>query len=130
PRVPRGTTAVGGEAAAEATLAAVARGVSLMEEPMAAAIGAGLAVGEAQGTMVVDIGGGTTEVAVLALGGIVVWESIRVGGYELDEALVRHVDANAHLLIGPETAETAKIACGAAWPLPEKIETDVAGRDR
>jgi MreB/Mbl protein len=61
------------------------------------------------------------------MGGIVVWESVRVGGYELDEALVRHLDANAHLLIGPETAEGAKIACGAAWPLPEKIETDVAG---
>src|SRR5881227_1814760 len=93
--------------------------------PMAAAIGAGLPVAEAQGSMVVDIGGGTTEVAVLALGGIVVWESVRVGGYELDEAIVRHLDANAHLLIGPETAETAKIACGAAWPLDETIETDV-----
>jgi rod shape-determining protein MreB len=104
--------------------------VSLIEEPMAAAIGAGLPVAEATGSMVVDIGGGTTEVAVLSLGGIVVWESVRVGGYELDEALVRHLDSKAHLLIGPETAEAAKIACGCAWALPEKIETDVAGRDR
>src|SRR6266511_942535 len=128
--VPSGITAVERDAVEEATLAAGARHVSLIEEPMAAAIGAGLPVAEPQGSMVVDIGGGTTEVAVLSLGGIVVWESIRVGGYELDEALVRHVDANAHLLIGPETAEAAKIACGAAWPLPEKIEADVAGRDR
>jgi rod shape-determining protein MreB len=128
--VPSGITDVERNAVEEATLAAGARQVSLIEEPMAAAIGAGLPVAEAQGSMVVDIGGGTTEVAVLSLGGIVVWESVRVGGYELDEALVRHLDANAHLLIGPETAETAKIACGAAWPLDETIETDVAGRDR
>jgi rod shape-determining protein MreB len=97
---------------------------------MAAAIGAGLAVAEPEGSMIVDIGGGTTEVAVLSLGGIAVWESVRVGGYELDDAIVRHVDGNARLLIGSETAESAKIACGAAWPLPEKLETDVAGRDR
>ena len=128
--VPSGITKVERAAVEEATLAAGARKVSLIEEPMAAAIGAGLPVGEARGNMVVDIGGGTTEVAVLSLGGIVVWESIRVGGYELDDAVVRHVDANAHLLIGPETAEAAKIAAGSAWELPEKIETDVAGRDR
>jgi rod shape-determining protein MreB len=128
--VPSGITDVERNAVEEATLAAGARRVSLIEEPMAAAIGAGLPVAEAQGSMIVDIGGGTTEVAVVSLGGIVVWESVRVGGYELDEALVRHVDANAHLLIGPETAEGAKIACGAAWPLPEKIESSVAGRDR
>jgi rod shape-determining protein MreB and related proteins len=128
--VPSGTTEVERNAVEEATLAAGARSVALIEEPMAAAIGAGLPVAEPQGSMIVDVGGGTTEVAVLALGGIVVWESIRVGGYELDEALVRHVDTNGRLLIGPETAETAKIACGSAWPLPEELETDVAGRDR
>ena len=128
--VPSGITDVERNAVEEATLAAGARRVSLIEEPMAAAIGAGLPVAEPTGNMVVDIGGGTTEVAVLSLGGIVVWESVRVGGYELDEAIVRHLDAKAHLLIGPETAEAAKIACGSAWPLPEKIETDVAGRDR
>jgi rod shape-determining protein MreB and related proteins len=128
--VPSGITAVERKAVEDATLAAGARSVSLIEEPMAAAIGAGLPVAEPEGSMIVDIGGGTTEVAVTSLGGIVVWESARVGGYELDEALVRYVDATAHLLIGPETAEAAKIACGAAWPLPEKIETHVAGRDR
>jgi rod shape-determining protein MreB and related proteins len=128
--VPSGTTDVERRAVEEATLAAGARSVSLIEEPIAAAIGAGLPIAEAQGSMIVDVGGGTTEVAVLALGGMVVWESIRVGGYELDEALVRHVDANLHLLIGSETAEAAKIAAGSAWPLPEEIETDVAGRDR
>ena len=128
--VPSGITSVERNAVEEATLAAGARTVSLIEEPMAAAIGAGLPVGDAQGSMVVDIGGGTTEVAVLSLGGIVVWESVRVGGYELDDAIVRHLDAAANLLIGPETAEGAKIAAGSAWQLPEKIETDVAGRDR
>jgi rod shape-determining protein MreB len=128
--VPSGITDVEREAVEQATLAAGARSVALIEEPMAAAIGAGLPVAEPRGSMVVDIGGGTTEVAVLSLGGIVVWESIRVGGYELDEALVRHVDANERLLIGPETAETAKIACGSAWPLADELEADVAGRDR
>ena len=128
--VPSGITDVERNAVEEATLAAGARSVSLIEEPMAAAIGAGLPVAEAQGSMVVDIGGGTTEVAVLSLGGIVVWESIRVGGYELDDAVVRFVDANARLLIGPETAETAKIAVGAAVELPDALETQVAGRDR
>ncbi len=128
--VPSGITDVEREAVEDATLAAGARSVALIEEPMAAAIGAGLPVGEPQGSMIVDIGGGTTEVAVLSLGGIVVWESIRVGGYELDEAIVRHVDTSARLLIGSETAESAKISCGSAWPLAEEIETDVAGRDR
>jgi rod shape-determining protein MreB len=128
--VPSGITDVERQAVEEATLAAGARNVTLIEEPMAAAIGAGLPVAEPQGSMIVDIGGGTTEVAVLSLGGIVVWESIRVGGYELDEALVRHVDASARLLIGSETAERAKIACGSAWSLPEELEADVAGRDR
>jgi rod shape-determining protein MreB len=128
--VPSGITAVERNAVEEATLAAGARTVSLIEEPMAAAIGAGLPVADPQGSLVVDIGGGTTEVAVLSLGGIVVWESVRVGGYELDEAIVRYVHERANLLIGPETAEAAKIAAGSAWALPERIETDVAGRDR
>jgi rod shape-determining protein MreB and related proteins len=80
--------------------------------------------------MIVDIGGGTTEVAVLALGGIVVWESIKVGGYEMDDAIVRHVDTQDRLLIGSETAEGAKIRAGSATALDEELETDVAGRDR
>src|SRR5205085_11988935 len=128
--VPSGITDVERNAVEEATLAAGARSVSLIEEPMAAAIGAGLPVAEAQGTMIVDIGGGTTEVAVLALGGIVVWESVRVGGYEMDDAIVRHVDDAQHLLIGPETAEAAKIACGSAWKSVQRPPTQVAGRDR
>jgi rod shape-determining protein MreB and related proteins len=128
--VPSGITKVEREAVEEATMAAGARTVVLIEEPLAAAIGAGLPVAEPQGSMVVDIGGGTTEVAVLSLGEIVVWQSIRVGGYELDDAVVRHVDAHERLLIGPETAETAKLTCGSAWQLPELIETQVAGRDR
>jgi rod shape-determining protein MreB len=128
--VPSGITKVEREAVEEATLTAGARRVSLIEEPMAAAIGASLPVADAQGSMIVDIGGGTTEVAVLALGGIVVWESVRVGGYEMDDALVRHLDTTQHLLIGPETAEAAKIACGSAWKPADQSETDVAGRDR
>ena len=128
--VPSGITKVEREAVEEATLAAGARTVSLIEEPMAAAIGAGLPVAEPQGSMIVDIGGGTTEVAVLSLGGIVVWESIKVGGYEMDDAIVREVGATRQLLIGSETAEAAKIASGSAWPLEPETETDVAGRDR
>jgi rod shape-determining protein MreB and related proteins len=128
--VPSGITKVERAAVEEATLAAGARKVSLIEEPMAAAIGAGLPVAEAQGSMIVDVGGGTTEVAVLALGGIVVWESIKVGGYEMDDSIVRHVDTQSRLLIGSETAEGAKIAAGSATSLDEELETDVAGRDR
>jgi rod shape-determining protein MreB len=129
--VPSGITAVERDAVEEATLTAGARHVSLIEEPMAAAIGAGLPVAEPVGTMVVDIGGGTTEVAVISLGGIVIWESIRVGGYELDDAIIRYVNAEERLLIGPETAEGAKIACGSALPLgDDEPNADVAGRDR
>jgi rod shape-determining protein MreB len=128
--VPSGITSVERDAVEEATLTAGARSVSLIEEPMAAAIGAGLPVAEPVGNMVVDIGGGTTEVAVVSLGGIVIWESIRVGGYELDDAIIRYVDSDARLLIGPETAERAKIACGSALPLENEPEADVAGRDR
>jgi rod shape-determining protein MreB len=128
--VPSGITKLESEAVEEATLAAGARSVSLIEEPMAAAIGADLPVAEPQGSMIVDIGGGTTEVAVLSLGGIVVWESIKVGGYEMDEAIVRHINATQALLIGAETAEAVKIARGSAWPLDEEAEADVAGRDR
>jgi len=128
--VPSGITDVERRAVDEATRSAGARGVFLIEEPMAAAIGANLPVGEAVASMVIDIGGGTTEVAVISLGGMVVWESIRVGGYELDEAIVDYVK-NAHkLLIGQETAETAKIAIGSAWTIDGGLqETQVAGRD-
>jgi rod shape-determining protein MreB len=128
--VPSGITDVERRAVDEATRSAGARGVFLIEEPMAAAIGANLPVGEAVASMVIDIGGGTTEVAVISLGGMVVWESIRVGGYELDEAIVDYVK-NAHkLLIGQETAERAKIAIGSAWAIDGGLQdTQVAGRD-
>ena len=92
-----------------------ARTVYLIEEPMAAAIGANLPVADAVASMVIDIGGGTTEVAVIALGGMVVWESIRVGGYEMDDAIVDYVKNMHKLLIGQETAEAAKIEVGSAW---------------
>jgi rod shape-determining protein MreB len=128
--VPSGITDVERRAVDEATRAAGARSVFLIEEPMAAAIGANLPVGEAVASMVIDIGGGTTEVAVISLGGMVVWESIRVGGYEMDEAIVDYVK-NAHkLLIGQETAEAAKIAAGSAWAMDGgQQDTQVAGRD-
>ena len=127
--VPSGITKVEREAVEEATLAAGARRVYLIEEPMAAAIGAGLPVAEAQGSMIVDIGGGTTEVAVISLGGIVVWRSIKVGGYEMDEAIAKHAQSSYALLIGDEAAEEAKLEAGSAWPLEQELECLVGGRD-
>jgi rod shape-determining protein MreB len=127
--VPSGITKVEREAVEEATLGAGARAVYLVEEPMAAAIGAGLAVEEPRGSMIVDIGGGTTEVAVISLGGAVSAQSIRVGGYEMDEAIVKHVQTTYNLLIGEETAEKAKLEAGSAWELDGEIECTVAGRD-
>ena len=128
--VPSGITDVERRAVDEATKAAGARAVYLIEEPMAAAIGANLPVADAVASMVIDIGGGTTEVAVIALGGMVVWESIRVGGYEMDDAIVDYVKNVHKLLIGQETAETAKIAVGSAWEVDGELEdTQVAGRD-
>jgi rod shape-determining protein MreB len=127
--VPSGITKVEREAVEEATVAAGARAVYLVEEPMAAAIGAGLPVADPRGSMVVDIGGGTTEVAVISLGGIVSSRSIRVGGYEMDEAIARYVQGTFNLLIGEETAEKAKIEAGSAWTLESELECDVAGRD-
>jgi rod shape-determining protein MreB len=127
--VPSGITKVEREAVEEATLGAGARAVYLVEEPLAAAIGAGLPVAEPRGSMIVDVGGGTTEVAVISLGGAVSSQSIKVGGYEMDEAIVKHVQATYNLLIGEETAEQAKLEAGSAWELPEELETTVAGRD-
>jgi rod shape-determining protein MreB len=128
--VPSGITDVERRAVDEATRAAGARAVYLIEEPIAAAIGANLPVADAIASMVIDIGGGTTEVAVIALGGMVVWESIRIGGYEMDDAIVDYVKNVHKLLIGQETAETAKIAVGSAWELDGELEdTQVAGRD-
>jgi rod shape-determining protein MreB len=127
--VPSGITKVEREAVQEATLAAGARAVYLVEEPMAAAIGAGLPVDEPRGSMIVDIGGGTTEVAVISLGGIVSSQSIKVGGYEMDEAVAKHVQGHYGLLIGEETAEQAKLDAGSAWELAEELECQVGGRD-
>ncbi len=127
--VPSGITKVERQAVEEATLGAGARAVYLIEEPMAAAVGAGLPVADAQGSMVVDIGGGTTEVAVISLGGIVSSQSIKVGGYEMDEAVAKHVQSTYGLLIGEETAEQAKLEAGSAWELDEELDCTVAGRD-
>jgi rod shape-determining protein MreB len=127
--VPSGITGVEKRAVLDAAMHAGAREAYLVEEPMAAAIGANLPVSEAQGSMVVDIGGGTTEVAVLALGGIVVSKSIRVAGDEMDEAIVAHCRKNYNLLIGERTAEQIKIDVGSAYPLSEEKTIEVRGRD-
>src|ERR671924_1468435 len=122
--VPSGITEVERRAVEEATLAAGAREASLIEEPMAAAIGADLPVSEPRGNMVVDIGGGTTEDAVISLGGMVVWQSVRMGGYEMDDAIVRHVRGVHNVQIGQQTADDALtcVALGAGHAL-EEVET-------
>src|SRR5919108_1626964 len=127
--VPSGITDVEERAVTEATLNAGAREAGMIEEPMAGAIGAGLPVGDPSGNMVVDIGGGTTEVAVISRGGIVVGRSIRVGGYEMDEAIVRDVRNRHRVLIGQEHAEEVKIEIGSAIELDGLPDTEVSGRD-
>src|ERR671936_481605 len=120
--VPSGITEVERRAVEEATLAAGARRAYLIEEPMAGAIGAGLPVSEAYGNLIVDIGGGTSEMAVIALGGMAVSESLRVGGYELDDAIVRHAQQHHKLLIGQQQAERVKLEIGSAWPMDDMLE--------
>jgi rod shape-determining protein MreB len=127
--VPSGVTGVEKRAVEEATYSAGARWTGLIEEPMAAAIGAGLPVAEPTGNMIVDIGGGTTEVAVISLGGIVVSQSIRVGGDELDEAVISYVKKEYKLLIGSQTAEEIKLEIGSAHPLPQEEQAEIRGRD-
>jgi rod shape-determining protein MreB len=127
--VPSGVTEVERRAVFEATLSAGARAAYLIEEPMAAAIGAGLPIQEPTGNMVVDVGGGTTEVAVISLGGIVVSTSIRIGGDECDEAIVQHIKREYNVLIGERTAEEIKMSIGSAYPLPEEEDVEVRGRD-
>jgi rod shape-determining protein MreB len=127
--VPSGVTGVEKRAVEEATLSAGARQAYLIEEPMAAAIGAGLPVAEPTGNMIVDIGGGTTEVAVISLGGIVVSQSLRVGGDEMDEAIVNHIKKEYKLLIGQQTAEEIKLEVGSAFHLKEEVSAEVRGRD-
>ncbi len=127
--VPSGVTEVEKRAVIDATIQAGAREAYLIEEPMAAAIGAGLPVHEPTGNMVVDIGGGTTEVAVISLGGIVTSRSIRIGGDEMDEAIVQYIKRTYNLMIGERTAEEVKITIGAAI-VPENDEMmDIRGRD-
>jgi rod shape-determining protein MreB len=128
--IPGGVTQVERTAVEEATLGAGAAHAFLIEEPLAAAIGAGLPVGEPVGSLVVDIGGGTSEMAVTALGGLVVSRSIRVGGYDLDDAIVRLLQQQERLLIGQEQAEALKLEIGSALPgFAQTDEAQVAGRD-
>jgi rod shape-determining protein MreB len=127
--IPSGTTEVEKMAVDDAALSAGARRAHLIEEPMAAAIGAGLPVTEPAGSMVVDIGGGTTEVAVIALGGIVVSSSIRIAGDEMDQDIINYSRQKYNLLIGERMAEEIKIAAGSAFPLPEERMVTLRGRD-
>jgi rod shape-determining protein MreB len=127
--VPSGVTGVEKRAVEEACLSAGARQAYLIEEPMAAAIGAGLPVAEPIGSMILDVGGGTSEVAVISLGGIVVSESIRVAGDEMDDAIVSHLKHAHKLAIGQQTAEEVKMAVGSAIPVREERTTEIRGRD-
>ena len=127
--IPSGVTEVEKRAVHDASLSAGARQTFLIEEPMAAAAGAGLAVTEPIGSMIVDIGGGTTEVAVFSLGGIVVSNSIRVAGDEMDEAIINYARQKYNLLIGQRMAERAKITIGSAYPLPEEQTITLRGRN-
>ena len=127
--VPSGITDVEKRAVRESTLAAGAREVYLIEEPMAAAIGAGLPVNEPVGSMVVDIGGGTTEVAVISMTGIVFSRSVRIGGDKMDEAIMAHLKRKYNLLVGEQSAEQVKIQIGTAYPLDEPLRMEVKGRD-
>lgn len=127
--VPSGITEVEQRAVEESILQAGAKEVFLIEEPVAAAIGAGLEIAEPNGNIVVDIGGGTTEVAVISLGGIVVCDSLRVAGDELDEAIVNYIKRELNLAIGETTAEEVKIQIGCALPLMSLETMEVRGRD-
>ena len=127
--IPTGVTEVEKRAVYDAAIAAGARTCLLIEEPVAAAIGAGLPVQETRGSMVIDIGGGTTEVAVFSLGGIVISRSIRVASDELDEDIIRYMRNKYKLMIGEAMAERVKIQIGSAYPLPQELTTDVHGRN-
>ncbi len=127
--VPSGITEVEKRAVKDSATHAGAREVYLIEEPMAAAIGVGLPVQEPAGNMIVDMGGGTTEVAIISLAGIVLSRSVRVGGDEMDEAIVQYLKRVYNLMIGERTAEEIKITIGSAYPLGEEMSTEVKGRD-
>jgi rod shape-determining protein MreB len=127
--IPSGITEVEKRAVIEASRTAGAREARTIEEPMAAAIGAGLPVSEPTGSMIVDIGGGTTEVAVVSLGGIVTSRSLRVAGDEIDESIIAYIRRTYNMLIGVRTAETLKMEIGSAYPLLEEISCEIRGRD-
>lgn len=127
--IPSGITAVEKRAVRDSAERAGARSVDLIEEPKAAAIGVGLPVEEAAGNMIVDIGGGTTEFAVISLGGLVYAKSIRIAGDEMDAAIIEYLRKNYNLMIGERTAEEIKIRIGSAYPLEEELSMDVRGRD-
>src|SRR6266567_4766162 len=127
--VPSGITGVEQRAVEEATISAGARAAYIIEEPMAAAIGAGLPIHEPAGNMVVDIGGGTTEVAIISLGGVVTSSSLRVGGDELDEAIIQHVKKEYSLALGERTSEAIKLAVASAWPTADDVIAEIKGRD-
>ncbi len=127
--IPSGVTEVEKRAVFDAAISAGAREAYLIEEPVAAAIGAGLPVQETRGSMVIDIGGGTTEVAIFSLGGIVISRSIRVAGDELNEDIVQYMRTKHNLLVGEPTAEKVKIEIGSAYPLPQERTTQIKGRN-
>ncbi len=127
--VPSGITGVEQRAVKDTAYAAGARKVYIVEEPMAAAIGSDMPVHEPTGNMIVDIGGGTTEVAVISMGGVVTSQSIRTGGDELDQAIMAHVKKQYSLLLGERTAEEIKMAIGSAWPREDEASAEIRGRD-
>ncbi len=127
--IPSGVTEVEKRAVFDATMSAGAREAMLIEEPIAAAIGAGLPIMETRGSMIVDIGGGTTEVAVFSMGGIVISRSIRVAGDEMDEDIIQYMRTKYNLLIGERMAEQVKIEIGSAYPLPEEKTMTLRGRN-
>lgn len=127
--VPLGVTEVEERAVEEATIDAGAREAYLMEEPMAAAIGAGLKIGDPSGTMIVDIGGGTSEIAVISLGGLVTGKSLRIAGDELNDAIVNYIKREFNVIVGETTAEEIKVTIGSAYPSMTTEEMDVKGRD-
>lgn len=127
--VPAKATSVEKRAVVDAAIEAGARRAFPIEEPMAAAIGAGLPITEPGANVVIDIGGGTTNIAVISLGGIVISDSIRVGGIKMDEAIIRYIKREYNLLIGEQTAEEIKIQIGSAYKLPQELTMEVRGRD-
>ena len=127
--VPSGITGVEQRAVEEASIQAGARAAYIIEEPVAAAIGAGMAVHEPAGNLIVDVGGGTTEVALISLGGIVTSEAVRTGGDEIDDAIVSYIKKEYSLMLGERTAEEVKMAVGSAFALPDEPHAEIRGRD-